>query len=289
MGTGRTLRPILAGAMLVGALLTVDVVAAGPAQAASSMNGTIRRSEVLERAKYWADQGITYTQSARYRDRDSSSHTYRRDCSGLVAMAWHLSGPGPVTADFVGSDSRWTSISRDSMKPGDAMVRNGHMELFAGWLSNSDHSKGAFVYSFNQDGLKVKWPNGNGSTSSSSQYNAVNNTYRIGFDDWTEINSYTKYIRYSRIVDDSYPSSSQMCYYKSNKSSAEYAGPGPEYRKVRSAASGTSWGAYKSTTFVTAYNGTWRRMVDSMGIGGGGGWINTADWPQNTNLPCEPV
>jgi cell wall-associated NlpC family hydrolase len=77
------------------------------------------------------DAGITYTQTGTWFRDAWVDKTYRRDCSGLVSMAWHL-GESYVTGDFQGSSPYWTRLaSRDQLAPGDAIVRNRHMELFS--------------------------------------------------------------------------------------------------------------------------------------------------------------
>ncbi len=114
-----------------------------PAHAASTAGGAIARSEALSRAQYWVNQGFTYTQTGPWAS-DGGGMTYRRDCSGLVSMAWHLpnlglpdgTGDSPVTDDFRHSHDAshpWSSVSGgiDGLLPGDAVVRDGHIELFA--------------------------------------------------------------------------------------------------------------------------------------------------------------
>ncbi|MFC7546032.1 FG-GAP repeat domain-containing protein [Plantactinospora sp. GCM10030261] len=125
---------------------------------ASVVDGPIGRSEIMSRAQNWVDRGITYTQTGTWATDPGGSKTYRRDCSGLVSMAWHLN-TSYVTSNFQGSNSRWKTLgSIDEFQAGDAMVRTGHMELFAYWADKNDHSKGAYVYSFNSNGETVQNP-----------------------------------------------------------------------------------------------------------------------------------
>ncbi|GAB3943034.1 hypothetical protein GCM10027614_31080 [Micromonospora vulcania] len=147
------------------AMIATGLVGLSPAPAqASTINGPISRNEILLRAQDWVDRGITYTQEQNVAASDEEgSHTYRRDCSGLVSMAWHLNkkstGWDYNTEDFQGSNPMWFTLgSRDDWQPGDAMVREGHMELFAFWADRNDHSKGAYVYSFNERGETVQNP-----------------------------------------------------------------------------------------------------------------------------------
>ncbi|MEV0902390.1 hypothetical protein [Actinoplanes sp. NPDC049802] len=140
------------------ALAATGALAAPAVAHASVTNGPIGRSEVLARAQYWVDSGITYTQTGTWFRDPEGDKTYRRDCSGLVSMAWHL-GTSYVTGDFQGTSQYWTRLaSRDQLAPGDAIVRNGHMELFSHWKNSGDHNQGAYVYSFNTDGETVQNP-----------------------------------------------------------------------------------------------------------------------------------
>ncbi|MER7894505.1 FG-GAP-like repeat-containing protein [Micromonospora sp. NPDC094482] len=129
-----------------------------PTAHASSIDGPISRSEILARAQNWTDRKIVYSIAGPWASDMDGDKTYRRDCSGLVSMAWHLN-TSYVTDDFLGSNSRWSTLSSiDDFQPGDAMVRRGHIELFAYWKDLSDHTEGAYVYSFNTDGETVQNP-----------------------------------------------------------------------------------------------------------------------------------
>ncbi|WP_407835182.1 hypothetical protein ACE1OC_00240 [Streptomyces sp. DSM 116496] len=194
----RRLTGTTAAALAVATLgSTITLMASAPAQAASSATGTISRTEILTRAQDWVDRGITYTQSYTATDTDGG-HGYRRDCSGLVAMAWHL-GSSPLTNEFLSYAQAGSSgmrvISRDDFRPGDAMVRDsdgygsdGHMELFSHWKNPGDHTQGAYVYSFNTNGETVENPS------------AVSNFQKLGFNSWSEVTGYTA-IRYDRAAD----------------------------------------------------------------------------------------
>jgi hypothetical protein len=83
----------------------------------------------------------------------SCSHggSYGADCSGFVGKAWNVSGANGAltddqhpysTASFVGSSSQWSTVSRGSLQPADALVYNsngaGHIVLYSkgdGWGS----------------------------------------------------------------------------------------------------------------------------------------------------------
>ncbi|MGI5236595.1 FG-GAP repeat domain-containing protein [Dactylosporangium sp. CA-139066] len=186
-------------------LLTVGVATAaafaGPTTAAhadSSVAGPITQNEVLSRAQYWVNQGVLYgtvfdgngnvisTKSAP----DPAGRNYRTDCSGLVSMTWHLSW-SPTTDDFQkphDSAHPWTVLpGLDSFQPGDAMVKNGHIELFAFWKVPTDHHQGAYVYSFNSTNETVQNPYAN------------SNFGNRGFNSWNDLQNYTP-IRYDNIL-----------------------------------------------------------------------------------------
>lgn len=124
-----------------GAAWTVTRPAGGPETRAhtSRKGGPISRAEVISRAKYWFDtrHSFTYSMTAYHRDPDSASDLYRKDCSGLVSMALHLTTSlGTVTLPSVG-----VKIARTDMQPGDftgILGRGtagpaGHVRLFERW------------------------------------------------------------------------------------------------------------------------------------------------------------
>lgn len=82
----------------------------------------ITRPEVIKRAKHWIKKKVKYSQTRYYQG-------YRRDCSGFVSMAWKLK------RSYTSSSIRGVSrrINPSILKPGDAVRRTGHVEIFAGW------------------------------------------------------------------------------------------------------------------------------------------------------------
>ncbi|WP_283137941.1 hypothetical protein, partial [Rhizohabitans arisaemae] len=62
---------------------------------------------------------------------------YGPDCSGLVSMAWHITANsgkgGNSTDDFETWGGKTYLGSLHDLLPGDAILKNGHMELFARW------------------------------------------------------------------------------------------------------------------------------------------------------------
>lgn len=82
----------------------------------------ITRAQVLARANHWIKKRVQYSQSSYY-------DGYRQDCSGFVSMAWRLHGS--YTSSDIGSRAKRIKWSR--LKPGDAVRRPGHVEIFDGW------------------------------------------------------------------------------------------------------------------------------------------------------------
>jgi hypothetical protein len=96
----------------------------------------ITRKEVIKRANHWIKKKVMYSQSRYYRG-------YRRDCSGFVSMAWKLKRS--YTSSSIRGVARRISASR--LKPGDAVRRTGHVEIFAGWKSKRKRTYWALLES----------------------------------------------------------------------------------------------------------------------------------------------
>ena len=109
----------------------------------------ITRSEVLQRAQtVWPMGRVPYSQT-----RIHQPDGYRQDCSGYVSMCWAipLTAPGSWggmnTVSLV-TDGWMHEIKPGDIKPGDAIGRCGpgtagnvgHVQLFTGWLTTTDHS-----------------------------------------------------------------------------------------------------------------------------------------------------
>jgi hypothetical protein len=110
-----------------------------PTPPASTIGGSISRTEVLARGKNWYDRDVPYSQSATALDVNGTK-AYRTDCSGFVSMAWHLSSS--ETTSTLGSVA--TTISKSALRPGDALNDAGqHTVLFIGW---KDQDAGTFYY-----------------------------------------------------------------------------------------------------------------------------------------------
>ncbi|MGW2378336.1 MULTISPECIES: hypothetical protein [Kitasatospora] len=143
-----TFRRVLAAAIatsgLVGALTTTT---AAHAVGTSSPDGSITRSEILQRAQSWVDEQVPYSQSSAWSD---SNGSYRSDCSGYISMAWHLSSAlTTVTLPSVSTKLN----SYDDLLPGDALDRydngnyNIHVVLFAGWTDSSHQTANIYTES----------------------------------------------------------------------------------------------------------------------------------------------
>ncbi|WP_066361838.1 FG-GAP repeat domain-containing protein [Herbidospora mongoliensis] len=190
-----------------GLVIVAMVVTGTPALADSSPGGQITRSEVLSRAQNWVDRGVKYNQSRApstlYTDVEGDNE-YGPDCSGLVSMAWHItanSGKGGHSTDnFESWSGKIFLASLHDLKPGDAILKNGHMELFARWKNAGDHSQGAWTYSLNGTGD----PDGNGWEMDWAKGPAVNSHGRRGDESWSSLQDYRP-IRYKNIVDDPPP------------------------------------------------------------------------------------
>jgi hypothetical protein len=168
----------------------LTALAAVPAQAAATVDGSIRRSEVLARAQYWVNKAVVYSQERSVGD--SAGRKYRTDCSGYVSLAWNL-GTSLDTKGFSSYSRKIVLDSVHDLKPGDAILREGHIELFAKWKDPSDHTDGAYVYSLNGPPDR-DWAKGPG-----------RNTHgQVGFNTWGDMTTY-KPIRYTRIQDDPPP------------------------------------------------------------------------------------
>ncbi|WP_203995295.1 hypothetical protein, partial [Sphaerisporangium rufum] len=192
---------VLTAATILAGLAVATAGSAPAAQADSTVGGTITRDEVMSRAQNWVDRGIQYNLTRRSNtlvtDPDGG-HKYGPDCSGYVSMVWHLS-PGSIGGLNTSGFASWSgkkNIGLSELKPGDALLTSGHIELFARWKNDADHTQGAYVYSLNGgsdpdgDGWENDWAKGPGTNSHG----------QVGFDSWSELTGYQA-IRYNNIVD----------------------------------------------------------------------------------------
>lgn len=89
----------------------------------------ITRAEVIKRANTWVKKKVPYSQSGYYRG-------YRRDCSGMVSMAWKLNSS--YTTRTLHRVSK--RVSKSKIRPGDAVLTPGHVTIFSAW-ANRSHTK----------------------------------------------------------------------------------------------------------------------------------------------------
>ena len=104
------------------------------------------RAEFINRANYWfkASNGqIAGVSSfgrnplASAKEGPTGSALYRRDCSGLIAMAWNLgSGNQPSSGNLITS-SLTTPVNVTDLQAGDILTANGHVTMFASWVNKS--------------------------------------------------------------------------------------------------------------------------------------------------------
>ncbi|MEU9111431.1 hypothetical protein AB0D04_06490 [Streptomyces sp. NPDC048483] len=90
------------------------------------------RKDVIDRALERINHRIGYSQSA-------TTNGYRDDCSGFVAAAWGLEPPGRDTMGLMKDDVSH-QITKDDLKPGDALIARNHTVVFGGWADES-HTK----------------------------------------------------------------------------------------------------------------------------------------------------
>ena len=201
----RTVAVCAASAVAAFALTALDEAGGrGQANAASTAGGPITRSEVLTRAQNWVARGVQYNLTRRSNtlitDVDGS-HKYGPDCSGLVSMAWHITANsgkgGNSTSDFASWSGKSYLSSLHDLKPGDAILKDGHMELFARWKNTGDHSQGAWTYSLNGGSD----PDGDGWENDWAKGPSANSRGQVGSESWSSMQNYRP-IRYDNIVED---------------------------------------------------------------------------------------
>jgi hypothetical protein len=147
-------------AVLAVAVAGALTLAATPAFATSVVAGPIARAETISRSIYWINRGDTnYSQDQADAIPDGDGHKYRPDCSGFVAMTWHLAkksdGWDFNTTDFA-STSLVTQVALDDLKAGDAILKSGHIELFDKWIDPANHKSGIWTYAEHDYGRKTE-------------------------------------------------------------------------------------------------------------------------------------
>ncbi len=117
----KVLTPSSAVRALLGATLVV-VIAMTASLSAPAQAHAITRAKILKRANHWVKKRVPYSQGGYYKG-------YRRDCSGFVSMSWKLKKS--YTTRTI--SKRATRIKISSLKPGDAVLKRGHVSIFGGW------------------------------------------------------------------------------------------------------------------------------------------------------------
>ncbi len=115
------------------ALVAIPLMMAISFGAMAAPAHAITRPKVIKRAKHWIKKRVMYSQSSSYRG-------YRRDCSGFVSMAWKLKRS--YTSSTIRSKAK--RVSWRKLKPGDAVRRPGHVEIFAGWKNKKKRQYWAY-------------------------------------------------------------------------------------------------------------------------------------------------
>ena len=82
----------------------------------------ITRAKILKRSNHWVKKRVPYSQGGYYKG-------YRRDCSGFVSMSWRLKKSYSTRT----ISKRAKRIKISSLKPGDAVLKPGHVSIFGGW------------------------------------------------------------------------------------------------------------------------------------------------------------
>lgn len=104
-----------------------------PGVGTSAIGGSIRRSEIIQRAAYWPNIGLGYSRKYYHRDLDGSK-TYRQDCSGQVSNAFHATQSYSTRS----LHNITHEISKSSLLPGDALnCYDYHTYIFCGWANGS--------------------------------------------------------------------------------------------------------------------------------------------------------
>jgi hypothetical protein len=90
---------------------------------------------VIARAKDWLKRNVPYSQS-RWAWDVNKGKKYRTDCSGFVSMSWALTGSRNTrTLDDISDRTNWSQL-----KPGDMVLRSGHVQLFEKWANKKKTS-----------------------------------------------------------------------------------------------------------------------------------------------------
>ncbi len=119
------------------------------------------RAEFINRANYWyrASNGqvsgvaaFGRNPSGTAKEGPTGSALYRRDCSGLIAMAWNLgSGNQPSSVTLINS-SVAVPVNVTDLQPGDILTADGHVTMFASWVNKSTWTYMAYDFGGGNNG-----------------------------------------------------------------------------------------------------------------------------------------
>jgi hypothetical protein len=148
--------------------MVLTSLASAPARAASAAGGQITRAEVIARAQYWVDHQpgnyLSTSDQSTWRYGPTADVKYRRDCSGYVSMAWHLT-TNPSSATLVNYS---TQISIAQLKAGDILdIPGTHVALFDRWI---DANGNFYYYTFGSTPVKHVQSNINNKTLDSHPF-----------------------------------------------------------------------------------------------------------------------
>lgn len=93
----------------------------------------LTRHQVMKRASSWIVKKVPYSQRGTFKG-------YRRDCSGFVSMAWKLDHS--YTTRSISARAKRIPIA--SLRPGDAILKPGHVSLFGGWKNRAKRQYWAY-------------------------------------------------------------------------------------------------------------------------------------------------
>ncbi|NUT35995.1 MAG: hypothetical protein HOV79_23315 [Hamadaea sp.] len=242
---------------------TVGVVTSAVApQAAQAHNpgGYLPVKTVMDRASWWMGKyGVIYSQSQSEAKTAPGGEKYRPDCSGFVAMAWHLkklnTGNDLNTGNYynlsgtfedgTAVSSRLSHIAISSLKQGDALVKTGHIQLFDKWANSSKTEYYAYEeYDWGKEGRYKKH------TTPSSGWKGV---------------------RYNRTRALTSLSTTQWCVYKvATGTLKKRSGPSTYYTGEGTYATGGTFTATTST-IKTTDGKYWRKVAANVWVAGGDG------------------
>jgi hypothetical protein len=128
-------RDLVRGAFAT-SFLGLTAVAVGGAPSALAAIPTVSRTTVIDRAWFWVNRNVQYSQSATYPG-PAGQARYRTDCSGYVSMCLMLPAPGPNTTALAGS-TYTVGITKANLRKGDMLVDGGnHVVLFQRWTNDA--------------------------------------------------------------------------------------------------------------------------------------------------------